>query len=338
MVFVVASGMVERMSDDSYTHGTSEFADRILADQDATWPVMPGRYRLVASLACPWASRAVIVRRLLGLEHAISLAVVDPIHDDRNWRFTLDPGGVDPVLDIKLLAEAYDARRSDYTNGVSVPAIVDVPTGQLVTNDFTQITLDFSTQWRDHHRDGAPDLYPEAWRDEMEHVMARIHTDFNDAVYGAGFARSQRAYGHAYGRVFDCLDWLSQRLRERRYLIGDHVTEADVRLFTTLVRFDTVYHGHFKCNRNKITEDPVLDGYLLDLMQTPGFGDTVNHAHIKHHYFEVHGQLNPSRIVPYGPRQNWSRSHGREALGGSPFGQGTPPPLPTDLAQYRWQV
>jgi putative glutathione S-transferase len=326
------------MSDDAYTHGTSEFDDRILADNDATWPVMPGRYRLVASLACPWATRAVIVRRLLGLEHAISLAVVDPIQDERSWRFTLDPDGVDPVLGIKFLAEAYDARRIDYTNGVSVPAIVDVPTGKLVTNDFAQITLDLSTQWREHHRDGAPDLYPEAWRDEIDQVMARVYTDLNDAVYGAGFARSQRAYGHSYGRVFDCLDWLSSRLRTRRYLVGDHMTEADVRAFTTLVRFDSVYHGHFKCNRNKLTEDPVLDAYLLDLMQTPGFGDTVNHAHIKHHYYEVHTNLNPSGVVPYGPRQNWSRPHGREALGGTPFGEATAPTLHSDLAEYRWQA
>jgi len=324
------------MSDDAYTHGTSEFDDRILAGHDASWPVMPGRYRLVASLACPWATRAVIVRRLLGLEHAISLAIVDPIQDERSWRFTLDPGGVDPVLGIGFLHEAYDARRTDYSNGVSVPAIVDVPTGQLVTNDFHQITLDLSTQWREHHREGAPDLYPEARRDEIHEVMTRVYTDLNDAVYGAGFAQSQRAYGHAYGRVFDCLDWLSHRLSSRRYLVGDHLTEADVRLFTTLVRFDTVYHVHFKCNGYKISEDPVLDAYLLDLVQTPGFGDTANHAHIKHHYYEVHTDLNPRGLVPYGPRQDWSRKHGREELGGSPFGDGTPPTLHTELADLRW--
>jgi putative glutathione S-transferase len=329
--------MVEGMGDDSYTHGKTEFDDRILSESDAKWPVMPGRYRLVASLACPWASRAVIVRRLLGLEHAISLALVDPIQDERSWRFTLDPDGVDPVLGITFLSEAYDARRTDYSNGVSVPAVVDVPTGQLVSNDFHTLTLDLSTQWRDHHREGAPDLYPEALRAEIDEVMARVYTDLNDAVYGAGFARSQRAYGHAYGRVFDCLDWLSGRLRERRYLVGESITEADVRLFTTLVRFDTVYHGHFKCNRNKLTEDPVLDAYLLDLYQTPGFGDTVNHAHIKHHYHQVHTQLNPFGIVPNGPRQDWTRPHRREQLGGSPFGHGRPPTLPTDLREYRWQ-
>ncbi|MDQ3628861.1 MAG: glutathione S-transferase C-terminal domain-containing protein [Actinomycetota bacterium] len=326
------------MSDDSYTHGQSEFTDRILADPEADWPVEPGRYRLVASLACPWASRVVAVRRLLGLEHAITLAVVDPIQDEKSWRFTLDPGDVDPVLAIGFLAEAYDARRDDYTNGVSVPAVVDVRSGQLVTNDIHQITLDLSSQWTDYHRAGAPDLYPQDWREEIDAVMARVYTDLNDAVYGAGFARSQKAYGRAYGAVFDCLDWLSERLATRRYLVGDHLTEADVRLFTTLARFDSVYNGHFKCNRNKISEDPVLDAYLLDLMQTPGLGDTVNHAHIKHHYYRVQTNVNPSGIVPCGPAQDWSRPHHREQLGGSPFGDGTPPTEHVGLAEYRWSA
>ncbi|CAN5459930.1 hypothetical protein BH18ACT8_BH18ACT8_16490 [soil metagenome] len=322
-------------AEDEYTHGESEFTDRITAEDDDRWPVEPGRYRLVASLACPWATRAVIVRRLLGLEEAISLAVVDPIQDERSWRFTLDPGGRDPGLGIRYLAEAYDAASSDYSNGVSVPAVVDVPSGRLVTNDFPQITLDLSTQWADHHRDGAPDLYPQPRRDEIDDVMARVYRDLNDAVYGAGFASSQRAYEQAYAKVFDCLDWMSERLRHQRYLVADTITEADVRAFTTLVRFDPVYHGHFKCNRNKIAEDPVLWAYLRDLYQTPGFGDVTNFAHIKTHYYRVHTDLNPSGIVPMGPDLEWGAAHGREALGGSHFGGGTPPPASTDLATYR---
>jgi putative glutathione S-transferase len=322
------------MSDD-YTHGESEFADRILDDPDAQWPVEPGRYRLIASLACPWASRAVLVRRMLGLEDVISLGVVDPIHDEKDWRFTLDPGDVDPVLGIHYLAEAYAARSSEWHNGTSVPAIVDVPSGQLVTNDFTRITLDFLTQWTAHHRPGAPDLYPEAWRHEIDAVMARVYTDLNDAVYGAGFAKRQSAYEDRYRRVFDCLDWLSERLATRRYLVGDHLTEADVRLFTTLVRFDAVYHGHFKCNRNKIAEDPVLDAYLLDLMQTPGFGDTVNMPHIKEHYHRTHRTLNRYGIVPAGPRLDWTRPHHRDQLVGTPYGDGTPPTRPSEIPDYR---
>ena len=319
----------------AYSHGDSEFADRILDDPGAGWPVEPGRYRLIASLACPWASRAVLVRRLLGLEDVISLGIVDPIHDEKDWRFTLDPGGVDPVLGIHHLAEAYAARQSEWHNGTSVPAIVDVPSGKLVTNDFATITLDFSTEWASYHRPGAPDLYPQAWREEMDDVMARVYTDFNDAVYGAGFAKSQASYEDAYRRIFDCLDWLSERLSNRRYLVGDHLTEADVRLFTTLVRFDSVYHGHFKCNRNKITEDPVLDAYLLDLMQTPGFGDTVNSAHIKLHYHRTHRHLNRYGVVPAGPRQDWTRRHHREQLGGSPFGDATAPTRPSEIPDYR---
>lgn len=323
------------MSDGSYTHGVSEFDDRILDDADAAWPVEPGRYRLVASLACPWASRAVVVRRLLGLEDAISLGVVDPIQDERSWRFTLDPDGLDPVLKIAFLHEAYDRRRTDYTNGVSVPAVVDVPSGQLVTNDFHQITLDMSTQWTAHHRDGAPDLYPEPLRDEMAAVMSRVYSDLNDAVYGAGFARSQEAYEHAYQAIFDCLDWLHDRLTDRRYLMGETATEADVRLFTTLVRFDTVYNGHFKCNRKALREDDVLWAYLRDLYQTPGFGDTVNQPHIKNHYHRVQSSINPSQIVPVGPDLAWDAPHGREDLGGSPFGAGTAPTAPCNLAGYR---
>ncbi len=325
------------MAPDSYTHGESEFTDRILDDPTARWPVEPGRYRLIASLACPWASRAVLVRRMLGLEHEISLGVVDPVHDEKDWRFGLDPGGVDPVLGIHHLAEAYATRRSDWANGTSVPAVVDVPSGALVTNDFAQITLDLSTQWTAHHRDGAPDLYPEPWRDEIDDVNARVYRDLNDAVYGAGFAGSQESYERSYAAVFDCLDWLSERLATRRYLVGDHLTEADVRAFTTLVRFDAVYHLHFKCNRNKLTEDPVLDGYLLDLMQTPGVGDTVNMCHIKHHYYEVHHELNPSGLVPRGPRQDWTRPHHREQLGGTPYGDGTPPTVPSEIPGYRWR-
>lgn len=321
--------------DGDYTHGESEFADRITTEPGAAWPVEPGRYRLVASLACPWATRAVIVRRLLGLEDAISLGVVDPIQDERSWRFTLDPGGRDPVLGIRYLADAYEAANPDFSNGVSVPAIVDVPTGCLVTNDFPQITLDFSTQWVSCHREGAPDLYPLRSRDEIHEVMGRVYRDLNDAVYGAGFAGSQRAYEQAYAKVFHCLDWMSERLRDRRYLVGDAITEADVRAFTTLVRFDPVYHGHFKCNRNKVSEDSVLWAYLRDLYQTPGFGDCTNLEHIKQHYYRVHTDLNPTAIVPLGPELEWRAPHGRESLGGSPFGAGTPPERSSDLAGYR---
>jgi len=292
--------------------------------------VEAGRYRLVVSRACPWANRALISRRLLGLEEAISLAVTDPIQDERSWRFTLDEGGRDPVLGIRFLSEAYDARETGYPGGVSVPAIVDIPTGKLATNDFQRITLDFATEWTSLHREGAPDLYPEKLRGEIDEVMDAVYQDVNNGVYRAGFATNQQTYDEVARRLFARLDQLSERLSTRRYLVGDTITEADIRLFTTLVRFDAVYHGHFKCNRNKLSEDPVLWAYARDLFQTPGFGDTVDFDHIKRHYYQVHADINPTRIVPLGPDlSGWLTPHHREQLGGRPFGDGTAPgPVP----------
>ncbi|MGP3990932.1 glutathione S-transferase family protein [Streptomyces sp. 3N207] len=313
-----------------FKRSKSHFADRITADGRDGWPVEAGRYRLVVSRACPWASRALVSRRLLGLESALSLGVTDPIQDDRSWRFTLDPDDRDPVLGIHFLHEAYDKRETDYPGGVSVPAVVDVPSGKLVTNDFQQITLDLATEWRDLHRPGAPDLYPEALRAEIDEVAEGIYRDVNNGVYRAGFATTQQDYEAAYADVFRRLDLVSERLRDRRYLVGDTITEADIRLFTTLVRFDAVYHGHFKCNRNKLEQDPVLWAYVRDLYQTPGFGDTVDFDHIKRHYYVVHTGINPTSIVPAGPGlSGWLTPHHREQLGGRPFGDGTAPgPVP----------
>ncbi|MFI6642948.1 glutathione S-transferase family protein [Streptomyces sp. NPDC050504] len=309
-----------------FKRSRSHFADRITEDGGDGWPVEAGRYRLVVSRACPWAARAMVSRRLLGLEDALTLAVVDPVQDDRSWRFTLDPGGRDPVLGIAYLSEAYEAREKGHPGGVSVPAIVDVPSGRLVTNDFQQITLDLATEWRALHRPGAPDLYPEALRDEIDAVADGVYRDVNNGVYRAGFATGQREYEQAYRDVFGRLDRLSERLAHHRYLVGDTITEADIRLFTTLVRFDAVYHGHFKCNRNKLTEDPVLWAYARDLFQTSGFGDTVDFDHIKRHYYQVHTGINPTGIVPAGPDPSgWHSPHHREQLGGRPFGDGTPP-------------
>ncbi|MFL6137773.1 MAG: glutathione S-transferase family protein [Frankiaceae bacterium] len=312
-----------------FTRDQRYISTRITADGRDGYPVEPGRYRLIVSRACPWANRAIIVRRLLGLEDALSMGIAGPTHDERSWTFDLDPGGRDPVLGIERLQEAYVARFPGYDRGITVPAIVDVPTGQVVTNDFAQLTLDLSTQWRDHHRPGAPDLYPEQLREEIDAVNDVVLHDVNNGVYRAGFARSQEAYERAYHRLFDRLDQLCERLASQRYLVGDTITEADVRLFTTLVRFDAVYHGHFKCNRHKLTELPVLWAYARDLFQTPGFGDTVDFDHIKRHYYQVHRDINPTGIVPVGPDTGgWLAPHGREALGGRPFGDGTPPPPP----------
>ncbi|WP_420175444.1 glutathione S-transferase family protein [Luteococcus sp. OSA5] len=304
---------------------TTRIKAEVLPGEDAV-PVEAGRFRLVAARACPWANRTLIVRRLLGLEDAISLGLPGPTHDADSWTFDLDPGGVDPVLGIPRIKDAYLKRDPDYPRGITVPVLVDTVSGAVVTNDYAQMTLDFSTEWTEHHREGAPDLYPEHLRQEMDEVMQRIFTEVNNGVYRCGFAGSQEAYDSAYQRLWTALDWLEERLAERRYLMGESITEADVRLFTTLVRFDAVYHGHFKCNRNKLAEMPVLWAYARDLFQTPGFGDTVDFQQIKQHYYVVHTDLNPLSIVPQGPDlSGWLTPHGREALGGRPFGDGTAP-------------
>jgi len=328
--------MADTSTAGSYANPTGEYTrdkryinTRITTDGRDGFPVQPGRYRLVVSRACPWASRAVIVRRLLGLEDALSMGVAGPTHDARSWTFDLDPGGRDPVLGIERLQEAYLARFPGYDRGITVPAIVDIPTGQVITNDFAQITLDLSIEWRAHHRPGAPELYPENLRDEIDVVNRVVLADVNNGVYRCGFAGTQEAYEKPYHQLFHRLDWLTARLEDQRYLVGDTITEADIRLFTTFVRFDAVYHGHFKCNRQKLAEMPVLWAYARDLFQTPGFGDTVDFDHVKRHYYQVHRDINPTGIVPAGPDlASWVTPHGRESLGGRPFGDGTPPPPP----------
>jgi putative glutathione S-transferase len=322
-------------SSGGFERDSSYITDRILDDPEATWPVQPGRYRLVAAAACPWANRTTIVRRLLGLEDAISLGFAGPTHDWRSWQFDLDPGHLDPVLQIERLRDAYLARDPEYPKGITVPAIVDIPSGMVATNDFGQITLDFSTEWTAHHREGAPELYPESLRAQVDEISAGIYLDVNNGVYRTGFSRSQAAYEESYKVLFAKLDKLEEHLSTRRYLVGEHITEADVRLFTTLIRFDAVYHGHFKCNRNKITEMPALWGYLRDLFQTPGFGDTVQFDQVKEHYYAVHTSINPTQITPIGPDLRPLLSvHHREQLGGAPFGGGTAPGPPRENERF----
>ena len=292
----------------------NRFTDRPSTEPGARWPVEPGRYRLIWCRACPWAHRSRIVLGLLGLDKVISIGTVDPIRDRRGWRFTLDENGRDPVLDIAYLSEAYLRTDPSYDGRVTVPALVDVESGLVVTNDYPQMTLDFSTRWRHLHAERAPDLYPEALRAEIDDVNDLVFRDVNNGVYRCGFATSQEAYEEAFVRLFDRLDWLSNRLSKRRYLVGDQITEADIRLFTTLVRFDAAYHGHFKCNRHKLSEMPVLWAYARDLFQTPGFGETVDFDHIKRHYYATHEQINPTRVVPLGPEESaWQEPHGRNA-------------------------
>jgi glutathionyl-hydroquinone reductase len=287
---------------DSYERKARYIETRITRDGRDGFAVEPGRYRLAASRACPWAHRAILTRQLLGLQDVLSLALAGPVHDADSWTFDLDPGGVDPVLGIPRLKDAYEARPDGYPeSGVTVPAIVDTRTGQVVTNDFHQIVKDLVTEWTDHQRADAPDLWPEHLRDQIEEVSDLVYRDVNNGVYRCGFAGKQESYDRAYDQLWARMDWLEERLAGQRYLVGDQLTLADVRLWPTLVRFDAAYHGHFKCNRNKLVEMPALWAYARDLWHTWDFGATVDLDQVKAHYYATHLDINPTGIVPKGP-------------------------------------
>ena len=286
---------------------------RITADGSSGFPAEAGRYHFYVSLACPWAHRSVIVRRLLGLEDVISLSVVDPVRDERGWAFT--PGFEDPVNDFQFLSEAYLATDPDFTGRYTVPALWDRKTRRLVSNNFPNMTIDMETQFTAFQKPDAPDLYPEKLRQEIDTVNEVIYQDVNNGVYRAGFATAQDAYEEAVDSLFVQLDWLEDRLSRQRYLVDRQLTEADIRLYPTLARFDSVYVGHFKCNIRRLVDYPNLWAYTRDLYQRPGFGDTTNFDHIKRHYYVTHPQINPSRIVPKGPEIDWWEPHGREKLG-----------------------
>ncbi|MFC4453086.1 glutathione S-transferase family protein [Deinococcus sonorensis] len=291
------------------------FRGRFSRDGSTPFPAEAGRYRLYVSLACPWAHRAVIVRELLGLQDAISLAVVDPVRDERGW--ALRPGdghGPDTVGGFQFLSEAYLRSDPNYQGRYTVPCIWDTQTGQLVTNNYPDITLDFETEFTAFQRPGAPDLYPEALRPEIDALNAVIYEEVNNGVYRAGFAANQARYDEAVTTLFARLDALEQHLATRRYLVGGQLTEADIRLFTTLVRFDAVYVGHFKCNLRRLVDYPNLWGYARDLYQRPAFRETVNFDHIKRHYYLTHPKLDPTGIVPLGPLTDWDAPHQRERL------------------------
>jgi len=290
--------------------------DRITADGSSGFPAEAGRYHLYVSLACPWAHRSIIVRRVLGLESVISLSVVDPVRDERGWAFRSGPGYTpDPVNGFAFLSEAYLRTDPTYTGRYTVPCLWDRVSGRLVTNNYPDITLDLETQFRAFQRPDAPDLYPAALREEIDAVNALVYTDVNNGVYKAGFATSQASYEAAVDRLFARLDWLEARLAGQRFLVGPQLTEADVRLFTTLVRFDAVYYGHFKCNLRRLVDYPHLWGYARDLYAQPGFGDTVDFDHIKRHYYLTHDKINPNRIVPKGPLVDWTAPQDRATVG-----------------------
>jgi glutathionyl-hydroquinone reductase len=296
----------ESSGDGRFVRQANAFTDRITADGASGFPAVPGRYQLYASLACPWAQRSLIVRELLGLTEAIGVTIVDPIRDEKGWRFTLSPGDRDPVSGAAYLADLYRRTDPGYQGRVTVPAIYDVETGRVVTNDYPQITLDLETEWRDLQAPDAPDLYPAELREEIATVNDEVFHGVNNGVYKAGFATTQAAYEEAYDALFATLDRLEARLDGREFLVGDRLTEADVRLYTTLARFDAVYYSHFKCNRQRLVDFDRLWAYARRLYAIDAFRSTTDFDHIKRHYYGTHDQLNPSRIVPKGPDIDWS--------------------------------
>ncbi|MBT2208406.1 glutathione S-transferase family protein [Actinomadura sp. NEAU-AAG7] len=288
----------------------NRFTETITADGGSGYPAEPGRYRLFVSYACPWAHRTLIVRRLLGLEEVIGVGVVDPIRDERGWRFP----DHDPVTGTVFLSELYLSSDPGFTGRYTVPCVWDTETGRLVTNDFPDITTMLETEFTAFHRPGAPDLYPVELRPEIDELNDLVYRTVNNGVYRAGFATAQDAYEEAFDALFATLDGLEERLAGRRYLLGDAVTEADVRLYPTLARFDAVYYSHFKCNLRRLADYPNLWGYARDLYSIPAFGETTDFDHIKRHYYVTHPTINPTRIVPKGPLLDWTAPHGRERL------------------------
>ncbi|MBJ6127595.1 glutathione S-transferase family protein [Microvirga splendida] len=275
-----------------------------------------GRYHLYVSLACPWAHRTLIMRRLKGLEAMIGVSVVHWRMLEHGWTFEDGPGVVpDPIHGARYLHQVYTAAKPDYSGRVTVPVLWDKAKGTIVSNESAEIIRMMNAAF-DGIGAKPGDYYPEDLRPEINELNARIYDHVNNGVYKAGFATQQQAYDEAVRPLFETLDALDERLSSRRYLCGSRLTEADIRLFTTLVRFDPVYVGHFKCNLRRIADYPHLSGYLRDLYQTDGIAETVNMAHIKGHYYESHKTINPTGIVPAGPILDLDAPHGREQLSG----------------------
>lgn len=304
----------EQTPDGAFARQPDAFHRWVTADGSSGFPAIPGRYHLYVSWACPWAHRTIIVRTLKKLESVIGMTVVDPIRDERGWAFREGPGhSPDLINGFRFLSEAYKATDPQYKGRVTVPVLWDTVTKRMVTNSDDDLMRMFNSAFN-RFTGSTLDLYPERLRTEIDELNQFLYDNVNDGVYRAGFATSQPVYEKAVRRLFDALDQLETRLKDRRYLFGSRYVESDWRLFVTLVRFDAVYHGHFKCNIRRIIDYPNLFGYLKDLYQTDGIAETVNFDHIKRHYYVTHDDINPTRIVPLGPDQDLTAPHGREQL------------------------
>ncbi|NNJ73897.1 MAG: glutathione S-transferase family protein [Anderseniella sp.] len=278
---------------------------------DGEFPAQAGRYHLYVSLACPWAHRTLIMRMLKGLEDKISVSVVNSFMGDDGWSFDKGDGVVpDPFFAASHLRDVYASAKPDYTGRVTVPVLLDTKTEQIVSNESAEIIRMFNSAF-DSVGAEPGDYYPAALRDEIDKVNARVYSTLNNGVYKSGFARTQKAYERAVLPLFDTLDWMEDILSRQRWLAGDQFTEADIRAFVTLIRFDPVYHGHFKCNRARIVDYPNLWAYTRDIYQRPGVAETVDLGHIRNHYYASHETVNPTRIVAVGPVLDYMAPHGR---------------------------
>ncbi|MFN4040939.1 MAG: glutathione S-transferase family protein [Brevundimonas sp.] len=301
------TGEVGADDDGSFKRKESQFRSWITADGapgptgEGGFAAEPGRYHLYVSLACPWAHRTLIMRRFKGLDQMIGVSTVHWLMRDDGWTFAEGPDVTgDPIHGADFLHQVYTAADADYTGKVTVPVLWDKARGTIVSNESADIIRMFNSAFDGlGATDG--DYYPDALRGEIDAVNDRVYAEVNNGVYRAGFAETQAAYEEAVEPLFSALDWLETRLSDRPWLIGDELTEADIRLFTTLVRFDLVYHGHFKCNRRRIVDYPALWRFVRDFHALPGVAETVNVQHIKRHYYESHRRINPTGVVPAGP-------------------------------------
>ena len=307
-----------RATGGAFKRDTSRYRNWVTADGapgpsgEGGFKAESGRYHLYVSYACPWAHRTLIFRALKGLEDHIDVSVVHPDMLDNGWEFRTDFAGAtgDRLHGAEFMHQVYTRADPEVSGRVTVPVLWDKERGTIVSNESAEIIRMLNSAF-DGITGNTDDYWPEALRGGIEEVNERVYDTVNNGVYKSGFATTQKAYDAAVGPLFDTLDWLEARLAENRYLMGDRLTEADWRLFTTLVRFDSVYHGHFKCNRRRIVDYPNLWGYTRELYQHPGVAETVHMDHITRHYHYSHETINPHRIVPIGPKLDFTAPHGR---------------------------
>ncbi len=293
----------------------SKFRDKVSNEDGSTFPAESDRYHLYVSLACPWAHRALIFRKLKGLEAHIAVSVVHPEMLDQGWEFKDYPGATgDKLYNFDYAHQIYTKAEPEITTRVTVPILWDKRTETIVNNESAEIIRIFNSGFNSL-TNNEDDYYPNAQREEIDAINNMVYHDINNGVYKAGFATTQEAYEEAVTALFCALDRVEERLSKQRYLVGSKITEADWRLFTTLIRFDAVYHGHFKCNKKQIADYPNIYGYMKELYQVPGVAETVNFDHIKRHYYYSHTMINPTQVIPVGPEQDLMSPHGRDKMG-----------------------